>query len=201
MWSGERVRLRAAAILVVMSAGCDPMGQRARAECQAREQEGAVLRARLAELERLYAAEQEARARAEARAESAEERAASAEASAEAPPAPPVFTCAGDRCTLSRADFDVLLADPVRISRGARVVPNMREGQPHGFKMFGIRPGTLGAQIGMRNGDVVTEISGHSLLDINSAMAAFAALKERRAWTIKGERAGAPFAIEVSIRE
>ena len=187
-----------------MLAGCDPLGERARAECQAREQESAALRARLTEVERLYAAEQAARARAEARADSAEARADSAEASAPAAPeAPeaPVFTCAGDRCTLSRADLDALLADPARVSRGARVIPNMRAGQPHGFKVFGIRAGSLGAQLGLRNGDVVTEISGHSLSDIQSAMSAYAALKERNAWTIKGERAGAPFALELSLRE
>lgn len=194
-----------------MLAGCDPLGERARAECQAREQESAALRARLTEVERLYAAEQAARAQAEARADSAEARADRAEARAdsaeasapEAPesPAPPVFTCAGDRCTFSRADFDALLADPVRVSRGARVIPNMRDGQQHGFKIFGIRSGSLGAQLGLRNGDVVTEISGHSLSDIQSAMSAYAALRERNAWTIKGERAGAPFALELSIRE
>lgn len=59
-----------------------------------------------------------------------------------------------------------------------RVVPNFSQGgQPDGFKVFAIRPGSLFAKIGLQNGDVVKRINGIEFQGPEQAMAAYAQLR------------------------
>ena len=41
-----------------------------------------------------------------------------------------------------------------------RVVPNYVNGQPRGFRLQGIRSGSMFSQIGIRNGDVIVSVDG-----------------------------------------
>src|SRR5260221_5990408 len=52
------------------------------------------------------------------------------------------------------ADACDLLAGPIRI------LPAIREGQPSGFKIYGIVPGSLYAIAGVENGDIILTING-----------------------------------------
>ncbi|MFU8855730.1 MAG: type II secretion system protein GspC [Deferrisomatales bacterium] len=59
-----------------------------------------------------------------------------------------------------------------------RVVPNFADGQPDGFKVFAIRPGSLFARIGLQNGDVLKRVNGIELEGPEQAFQAYQALRE-----------------------
>lgn len=108
-------------------------------------------------------------------------------------------TCDGGRCTIPRQEFAGLMANPAALAKAGRVVPSMKDGVTTGFKLFGIRPGSPFAAIGLQNGDLVTEIDGKSMRSAEAALEAYAALRTRDEWTIKGERRGAPFELVVGL--
>lgn len=110
-------------------------------------------------------------------------------------------TCSAGRCTIARAAFEGLMADPSALVKAARVLPNIKDGVHTGFKLFGIRPSSPFAAIGLQNGDIVTEIGGKPMNSIEAALAAHAELSMRTEWTIKGERRGAPFEVTVAVGE
>lgn len=108
-------------------------------------------------------------------------------------------TCSAGRCTVARADFERVMADPSVLVKAARVLPNIKDGVHTGFKLFGIRANSPFTAIGLQNGDVVTEIGGKPMTSIEAALAAHAELRTRKEWTIKGERRGAPFELTVAV--
>lgn len=59
-----------------------------------------------------------------------------------------------------------------------RVVPNFTDGQPDGFKVFAIRPGSLFAKIGLQNGDVIKRINGIEIQGPEQAFEAYQRLKD-----------------------
>jgi len=62
-----------------------------------------------------------------------------------------------------------------------RVVPNFTDGQPDGFKVFAIRPGSLFSKVGLQNGDVLKRINGVELQGPEQAFEAYQALKDETA--------------------
>jgi general secretion pathway protein C len=59
-----------------------------------------------------------------------------------------------------------------------RVVPNFTDGQPDGFKIFAIRPGSLFAKIGLQNGDVLKRVNGVEIQGPEQAFEAYQRLKD-----------------------
>ncbi|MCB9567387.1 MAG: hypothetical protein H6710_09305 [Myxococcales bacterium] len=103
------------------------------------------------------------------------------------------------RCAITRAFVDRALAQPEFLARQARVVPALRDGQPSGFKLYAIRPGSLPKLLGFQNGDLVDGVNEHSLNDVEQAMEAYTALRGADLLKIRGSRKGQPFVLEVSI--
>jgi len=62
-----------------------------------------------------------------------------------------------------------------------RVVPNFTDGQPDGFKVFAIRPGSLFSKVGLQNGDVLKRINGVELQGPEQAFEAYQTLKDETA--------------------
>jgi type II secretory pathway component PulC len=67
---------------------------------------------------------------------------------------------------LPRSLVDAVLLDPLSAVRGVRIVPNMTNGIPNGFKLHAIRSGSLAAKLGLMNGDTLISIDD---LDLASA--------------------------------
>jgi len=57
-----------------------------------------------------------------------------------------------------------------------RVVPQARDGEPVGLRLFGVRDGPFSA-IGLSDGDLLVEVNGRSIVTPDTALAAFAALR------------------------
>lgn len=61
---------------------------------------------------------------------------------------------------IDRTLVDKLLTSPGMAARGARIVPSVKNGKPNGIKLYAIRPSSVYAKLGMRNGDTISSING-----------------------------------------
>lgn len=94
------------------------------------------------------------------------------------PPEPIDESCASSLSACS-------LAPPCRIG------PAFADGRI-GFKVFCIRPTSLYAKVGLRNGDVVVRINGYSITNPNEALALYGRLKDAKTFRLEIRRKGRP---------
>lgn len=85
--------------------------------------------------------------------------------------------CKETRCVLKNGVFDRLLVDITQLTQGARIVPALADGKPIGFKLFGIRPGSFYALVGLQNGDLITKLAGLPIVNPESALEAYSQLR------------------------
>lgn len=81
--------------------------------------------------------------------------------------------CDAKGCSLSACMTQAALENPLLILDGARVVPWYVDGRSQGFKLFAVRAGSVPAQAGVQNGDVLVGLNGRPVLDPASAQAAW----------------------------
>lgn len=121
-----------------------------------------------------------------------------------APPAPPALApapgCTGDgHCTLSRRELERLLNDPAELSRQLRILPSVKDGQPRGLKLYALRPDSLPAALGFKNGDLLTAVNSHSLLDSERALLAYSELRSASVLEFAILRKDHPLTLTVTI--
>jgi S1-C subfamily serine protease len=68
-----------------------------------------------------------------------------------------------------------------------------------GFQVFGIRPGTIVAAIGIANGDSIRAINGHVVRTIDEVADLYPQIKDEKEWRIDLERRGRPVLITITI--
>ncbi len=106
-----------------------------------------------------------------------------------APEAPAETPAGGDtvrqvapgRWLVDAREIQEASANMSRLMTQIRVVPNFTDGQPDGFKVFAIRPGSLFARIGLQNGDVVKRLNGLEMQGPEQAFEAYQRLKDETA--------------------
>ncbi|MSP71606.1 MAG: hypothetical protein EXR76_05400 [Myxococcales bacterium] len=76
------------------------------------------------------------------------------------------------------------------LARQARVIPHYRDGKPQGFKLVGVRPGSLYSHLGVRSGDVIKGINGEEITSPNKALELVDKLQKPGQWSIEIERRG-----------
>ena len=82
-------------------------------------------------------------------------------------------------CVVERAFVEQLMSNPAMLAKQARIVPSQRDGETQGFKFYGIRRGSLPKLLGLKNGDMLTEVNGEEIRSVDKAMSL--AMKLRRA--------------------
>jgi general secretion pathway protein C len=65
-----------------------------------------------------------------------------------------------NRFALPRADVESVADNPAALFSQARILPKYEEGEMVGVQLNAIKPGSLFEQIGIQNGDVITELNG-----------------------------------------
>ncbi len=100
--------------------------------------------------------------------------------------------CDAQGCTLGACVTHALLTEPATLLRDLRVIPRLVDGQTRGFKLFAIRPGSLAAQLGAQNGDVLASLNGLRLDDPATAQAAWDAAQTKDQWVVSLLRADQP---------
>lgn len=130
-----------------------------------------------------------------------------------APPAPPAAPAISDadldagvkaidatHATITRALIERVLADPMTLGGGARLVPSIANGTPNGFKLYAIRPKSLFARVGLVNGDTVRRINNRELTSPDKALEVYASLRDATELVVDLTRAGKPMALTIAIR-
>lgn len=95
---------------------------------------------------------------------------------------------------------DRMLANPMAMARGARIVPSIKNGKPDGFKLYAIRPNSAFAKLGLTNGDTLQSINGFTLDSADSALNAYTKLRTATSLELDVERRGQPITLRYTIR-
>jgi membrane-associated protease RseP (regulator of RpoE activity) len=82
-----------------------------------------------------------------------------------------------------------------------RTVPEREAGKLVGLRLFGVRPGSLLGQIGLRNGDRIDSINGYSIADPEQALLAYARLRAAEDFKLRVSRAGQPLEIAYHLTD
>lgn len=93
-----------------------------------------------------------------------------------------------------------VLANPMSVARGARIVPSVKNGKPNGFKLYAIRPSSVYAKIGFRNGDTIHSINGYELSTPDEALEVYTKLKDAGNLSVTATRRGKPVTLNYTIR-
>jgi general secretion pathway protein C len=99
---------------------------------------------------------------------------------------------------VERALMEHVVSNPVSL-RAIRVVPEQRDGQIIGLRLFGIRPGSLLSSLGVQNGDRLETINGFSLASPEQALTAYARLRTAPRLRVQLSRAGKPVQLDLNI--
>jgi general secretion pathway protein C len=101
---------------------------------------------------------------------------------------------------IDRSLVDRVLANPMAIAKGARVVPAVKGGKADGFKLYAIRPNSVYSKLGFSNGDTLHSINGFELTSADKALEVYTKLKEANSLQVEITRRGKPVSINYSIK-
>lgn len=101
---------------------------------------------------------------------------------------------------VSRSMIDKELGDMAKLQREARVVPHFKDNQYQGFKLVGVRPGSLYRSLGIRSGDIITTVNGNRIDNPGKALELFEQLKKSSNITVDIERRGQPRQLSYAIQ-
>jgi general secretion pathway protein C len=101
---------------------------------------------------------------------------------------------------LERSALNKVLANTTLLARSARIVPSVKDGQPNGFKLYAIRPGSLYSLLGMANGDTINAINGHAMTTPDAALEIYTKLRNASHVTISYTRGTKTQTNEYTIR-
>ncbi len=101
---------------------------------------------------------------------------------------------------IDRSMLDEQLKDLNRLGSQARIVPNYKDGKASGYKLVGVRPGSIFSHIGIRSGDVIQGINGEAIDSPNKALELYQRLQNSSNITIDLERRGQRQSLNYSIR-
>jgi general secretion pathway protein C len=108
------------------------------------------------------------------------------------PPDPPlkVQKPSGAQLNVDRSVVSQALADPRSLMSSIRVVPEMKGGAIVGLRLFGIRPGSLLATLGLQSGDRLESINGFDVASPEKALEAYARLRTAERLNVRLSRSG-----------
>lgn len=83
--------------------------------------------------------------------------------------------------------------------RQLRVVPEQQNGKIVGLRLLGVRPGSLLATLGLKNGDRLESINGFSIANPEQALQAYARLRTAEHLRLRLTRGGQPLDIDLHV--
>lgn len=102
--------------------------------------------------------------------------------------------------TIDRGLVNRLLANQAALMRTARVIPHEEGGRVVGVKLYGIRRSSLLGRLGIQNGDMLRTINGYDMTAPDSALEAYARLRNADRITINLQRRGQDQTIDYRIQ-
>lgn len=108
------------------------------------------------------------------------------------------ITCSGaDDCVVERAFVDEILANPAKFAAQAPRVLPMPDG---GFKISGVRAGSLAKKLGLANGDVLLAVNGQELRGLDDALGLMTKLRRASNLEVTLDRKGKAVRKRIEIR-
>jgi general secretion pathway protein C len=101
---------------------------------------------------------------------------------------------------IDKSLVDKVIANPMAFTRGARVVPAMKNGKPEGIKLYAIRPTSPYAKLGLTNGDTLQSINGFELNSMEKGLEIYGKLREATSLEVEIQRRGKPVTLKYRIR-
>lgn len=101
---------------------------------------------------------------------------------------------------VDRSAIDKILDNQAELMRSARIVPETKDGQTIGVRLFGIRPETLLGQLGLVNGDRLETINDFNMASPEKALEAYARLRTANSLKVQVNRRGKPTTIDLKIK-
>jgi len=101
---------------------------------------------------------------------------------------------------LDRKLWERILSDNTTLMTQARIVPNLKDGRAHGFKLFAIRPGSVYARLGIVNGDTVLALNGYDMSSPEKALEVYSKLRTAKELVVELDRKGSPLTIHYEVR-
>jgi general secretion pathway protein C len=101
---------------------------------------------------------------------------------------------------VDRSVVDKVLENQAELMRSARIIPETKDGQVMGVRLFGIRPDTLLGSIGIQNGDRLETINGFSMSSPEKALEAYTRLRSAEGLKLQVNRRGQPTTIDIKFK-
>jgi hypothetical protein len=95
---------------------------------------------------------------------------------------------------------DAVLANPMAIAKGARIVPAMKDGKTTGFKVYAIRPNSLYAALGLANGDTLVSVDGTVLDGGDKGMEVYTRIRTAKEMKVEILRRGNALTITYKLQ-
>lgn len=92
--------------------------------------------------------------------------------------------------TIDRSEVLGYLEDTDKLARQAHIVPSHRDGEPDGFRIHGVRPGSVYDRLGLKNGDVIHGVNGQPIDTPDKALQAYTRVKEAERLELDVSRGG-----------
>jgi general secretion pathway protein C len=102
---------------------------------------------------------------------------------------------------ITRGLIEEQLADLNKLGTQARIIPHYKDGKANGFKLVGIRPGSLYSHIGIRSGDVIRGVNGSEINSPTKALQAFEKFKSESELDLEITRRGQKKVIHYKITD
>lgn len=106
---------------------------------------------------------------------------------------------ASNQYVIDRATVDTNVQNMSQLFTQIRAVPDLQNGTSDGFRLSEIQPGSIFDQIGLQDGDVLTQVSGQPIGNPARAMLMLSTLQSRSNITLNVLRNGAPVRISYTI--
>jgi type II secretion system protein C len=102
---------------------------------------------------------------------------------------------------IDRHLFAGVLADPAGLAQQARVVPSVDpEGQPNGFRLDWIRPGSVLAALGLQAGDTIQAVNGSDISTLDKLASVYQSMQSAGFIALGLTRTGQPLELDYIIR-
>ena len=101
---------------------------------------------------------------------------------------------------VDRSVIDLVLENQTQLLGSPRIVPEQKDGETIGIRLFGIRSDTLLGTLGLQNGDRLERINGYDVANPAKALEAYARLPTAASLSVQLTRRGKPTTLEIQIR-
>ncbi len=101
---------------------------------------------------------------------------------------------------VDRSVVDKVLENQAELMRSARIIPETKDGQVVGVRLFGIRPDTLLGSLGIQNGDRLETINGFSMSSPEKALEAYTRLRAADGLKLQVNRRGQPVTVDIQFK-